>query len=332
MLINCREENKKTIEKLIPIQETFSIEKENDPQYSFYYPQDIKIDRDGNIYVLDTNNSRIQIFNRNGEYLRTIGEPGQGPGEFNKPESIYIDETENMIYISDTRNQRLQVFSLDGKFISLIKLNFAPQQVVLSNSNIYVTRFPSTMVYGNSPKSKSLIKKLDRNGNIINEFLIPLDTGYHLTNLLVNSITITTDENNNLICAYKLGINRIMKFDHKDNMVLEFKTIYKAWEWAKPGEFINISSEEDIEKLAYVVADIACDKENNIYILSGNLEKKKDGNFEKAREIYKFDPYGKYTGTLILPLKVQLIEFDKENHLFIIDHNFIIRKFKLLSK
>lgn len=328
---NCSKENGEIIEKIIPIQEVFSIEKDNDPQYSFYYPQDLKIDGNETIYVLDSNNSRIQIFNKNGEFLRTIGEPGQGPGQFNKPESIYIDEKEKTIYISDTRNRRIQLVTLDGNYLSLIKLNFAPQQVVLSNSNIYVTRFPSATAYGNSPKSKSLIKKIDRTGKIIDEFLMPLDTGYHLTNLLVNSLTITADENKNLICAFKLGINRIMKFDHEDNLALEFKTIYKAREWAPAGEFINITSEEEINKLAYVVSDVACDNENNIYVLSGNIEKLEDGNFEKANEIYKFDPSGKYTGTIILPVKANLIEFDKENHLFIIDHNFIIRKFKLLS-
>lgn len=331
IFVSCREKEKRVVEKIIPVQEILSLKRENAPRYSFYYPKDLNIDQKGNIYVVDTNNSRIQIFNQKGEYLRTIGEPGQGPAEFNKPESMFIDEKENKIYVSDTRNRRLQIFSSEGEFISLIKLNFAPQQVVLRNSMIYVTRFPSNMVFSRSQKSKSLIKKLNKNGEIMDEFLMPVDTGYPITNLLINSLSMTTDKKENLICAYNLGLNKIMKFNRKDTMVLKFKTIYKAVKWAKPGEFPNIISEEDINKLACVVSDITCDDKNNIYILAGNLTKKEDGSFEKAREIYRYDPGGRYTGTIILPSRAQVIALDRENHLFIIDQNFIIRKFKLVN-
>jgi len=329
--ITCREK-KDVIEFIIPIEEILSIEKESDPNYSLYFPQDLDVDREGNIYLVDTFNSRIQIFDKRGKYLKTIGRNGKGPLEFDKPEDIFIDKRKDRIYIADTRNLRIQVSSLKGKFITQYKLMFAPQQIVAIEPFMYVSRFPSNRVFGKGEKERYLIKKLDNKGKIIREFLMPVDTGYIIPNLLVNMLSITADRKENLICAHTFGVNRILKFDKEGNILFKFKTLYKASEWAKPNFFFNIDSEEDMDKFAYIVADIACDINNNIYVLSGNLKKNEDGVFEKGREIYKFNPSGKYSGTIILPVSGKIISFDEENGLYVIDEKFIIRKYNIIIK
>jgi len=48
----------------------------------FYEPQDIEIGKNGLIYILDSGNNRIHVFDNSGKYIRTIGKKGQGPGEF----------------------------------------------------------------------------------------------------------------------------------------------------------------------------------------------------------------------------------------------------------
>ena len=54
----------------------------DDDNYAFYRPATVLADSAGRIYVLDGGNARIQIFDANGEYLRTLGQAGSGPREF----------------------------------------------------------------------------------------------------------------------------------------------------------------------------------------------------------------------------------------------------------
>jgi len=79
---------------------------------SYYHgPYDIVVDGNGNVYVVDTENDRIQKFTSNGTYLNQWGDEGSGAGQFNDPIGIAVDENDN-IYIADTLNRRIQVFSL----------------------------------------------------------------------------------------------------------------------------------------------------------------------------------------------------------------------------
>src|SRR4030067_2621341 len=54
---------------------------EGDKNKLFHQPTYVIADQDENIYVLDSGNYRIQKFDKNANYLLTIGGQGQGPGE-----------------------------------------------------------------------------------------------------------------------------------------------------------------------------------------------------------------------------------------------------------
>lgn len=53
---------------------------------------DIGIDGEGNVYLLDAQLSEIKVFTADGEYLRTIGREGEGPGEFRRPSRMFFTE------------------------------------------------------------------------------------------------------------------------------------------------------------------------------------------------------------------------------------------------
>jgi streptogramin lyase len=60
---------------------------------------------------------RVQRFAPRGErFLDSFGHPGNGPGEFNRPEGLGID-SQDRLYVADSCNHRIQVFSGDGKFL-----------------------------------------------------------------------------------------------------------------------------------------------------------------------------------------------------------------------
>jgi uncharacterized protein (TIGR03663 family) len=87
-----------------------------EPQGAFYGPRDIAVDGEGNLFVADTGNKRIQKFDPNGEPLGQWGGEGSLPGQFLEPVGIAIDEQDN-VYVADTWNQRIQVF--DRGFLPL---------------------------------------------------------------------------------------------------------------------------------------------------------------------------------------------------------------------
>ena len=97
--------------------EDLSIGKENDDRYLFYGIRDIKVDADENIYVFEVKNRRVQKFDRNGQFLCTIGrQGGQGPGEFQMPNLIILDDKNGVVGIQDLRV--LKIFKKDGNYLN----------------------------------------------------------------------------------------------------------------------------------------------------------------------------------------------------------------------
>lgn len=107
----------------------------------FATPKDIAVDKEGNIYVADSKNNRIQKFNSAGNFILAFGKEGEGPGEFKEPCGIDVGPTGN-IYVADTWNGRVQVFSSTGSFLLEVGKDrglWGPRDVgVDSDGNIYI--------------------------------------------------------------------------------------------------------------------------------------------------------------------------------------------------
>jgi NHL repeat len=84
---------------------------------------DVAWDSAGNAYISDGYiNSRVAKVDKNGNWIKSWGEPGSQPGQFNTPHSIAID-AEDHIYVADRGNRRIQVFDRDGTFLRQITID-----------------------------------------------------------------------------------------------------------------------------------------------------------------------------------------------------------------
>ena len=83
----------------------------------FWGPRGLAIDPEGNLYVTDTGNKRVQKFTPEGQFLQAWGGAGIIPGSFEEPVGIDIDDQGN-IYVADTWNRRIQKFDADFTPIS----------------------------------------------------------------------------------------------------------------------------------------------------------------------------------------------------------------------
>jgi hypothetical protein len=77
----------------------------------FNEPSGVALDANGNIYVADRYNNRVQVFSNSGAYLTTIGgDWGSNVGRFCEPTGVDVDSAGN-VYIADHHNQRIQKYA-----------------------------------------------------------------------------------------------------------------------------------------------------------------------------------------------------------------------------
>jgi DNA-binding beta-propeller fold protein YncE len=80
-------------------------------------------DAAGNIYISDGYiNSRVAKYDKTGQFIKSFGERGGGPGQFHTPHGIGVDPQGN-VYVADRGNRRIQVFDGDGKFLRQITID-----------------------------------------------------------------------------------------------------------------------------------------------------------------------------------------------------------------
>jgi len=80
----------------------------------FSSPTNVAVDRQGNLYVADTWNYRVQIFDVTGKFVRMFGTQGDSPGEFLRPKGIAVD-SEGHIYVADAEFNCFQILSQQGR-------------------------------------------------------------------------------------------------------------------------------------------------------------------------------------------------------------------------
>lgn len=83
---------------------------------NFSLPTNVALDKDGNVYVTDTLNDRVEIFDADGNFISQIGTAGDGPGHFARPKGIAIDR-DGHLWVTDEVQSRVQVFNKQGQLL-----------------------------------------------------------------------------------------------------------------------------------------------------------------------------------------------------------------------
>ncbi|MBC8359502.1 MAG: 6-bladed beta-propeller [Candidatus Aminicenantes bacterium] len=76
----------------------------------------VVVDDDGNIYMLDGEEKKVKVFDREGKFIREFGKQGQGPGEFSLPILIQFSNKGELV-VEDPLNARIAFFTTEGKFL-----------------------------------------------------------------------------------------------------------------------------------------------------------------------------------------------------------------------
>jgi len=146
----------------------------------FDLPTDVAFDDAGNIYVSEYGeNNRIQVFDRDFNYLRGFGQIGGNDGDLARPQSIAI--VGDTLYVTDSCNHRIGVFKLDGTFVkNLGRSGSAPGEYRFpygleldADSQLIVTEFGNNRVQKIDRDTGAGLKSWGRTGRLAGELNYP---------------------------------------------------------------------------------------------------------------------------------------------------------------
>ena len=148
--------------QFIPV---LSLGKEGSSVGMFNGPWGVAVNSKDEIAVADCCNHRVQIFNSDGNYLRSFGRQGNKAGEFSYPTGITFHKNGN-IFVADQGNHRIQIFSGEGKYVGMFggKGSLDSQLChpwglsVDSDGNIIVADSNNQLIKIFSPDGKFLMK------------------------------------------------------------------------------------------------------------------------------------------------------------------------------
>lgn len=188
-----------------------------DDNILFYMPTAMAFDEEGHIYVLDSGNHRIQKFDADGRYLTTIGNQGQGPGEFQYPQSIDVDSN-GMLYVSESMNRRIQILNPEGKEQKTIKMiedsvglvrAFGSDQMLMGGAGLF--SFGIGMMDEEEKALPKFLKVLNMEGAVQRNFGEQQDFKDFLMNRMGNQFHFILDKSDNIYVAFDYQ-NRIEKY------------------------------------------------------------------------------------------------------------------------
>jgi tripartite motif-containing protein 71 len=173
-------------------------------------------DSQGNIYITDPGNYRIQKFDSNGNFLSSFGSYGSGDNQFNSYFFGLAVDSEDNVFVAYTYRHKIKKFDAEGNFLTEWgssgsadgQFEFPENLVIDSNDNIYVV-----------DENNNRVQKFDQDGNFITKWG-SYGTGDGQFNY-PESIGIDRDDNIFVVDTYS---NRIQKFDSDGNFLYKFGT------------------------------------------------------------------------------------------------------------
>lgn len=155
-------------------------------------PEGIAVDADDNIYVADSEQSVVVVFDRNGNFLRDIGKLGRNETLFHVPTGIAVDRTSHRLYVLDADRQKLFILDLQGNEIKRIGR-------YQGNDGIIDFAYPSDIAIGENKlaildNSGARVWVTDLDGNPQTSFSFPTP----LRPAMNDALGITMDANDNI--------------------------------------------------------------------------------------------------------------------------------------
>jgi uncharacterized protein (TIGR03663 family) len=172
-------------------------------------PRAVAADARGNVYVADTKNSRIDVFDGNGTFQRVLGVKGQGDGQLNEPCGVAVGP-DGTVYVADTWNHRVVRFGPNGQplpvWVDPERAFFGPRAVLLVQGSLYV-----------ADTGNKRIVRFDAGGKVTKTW----GTAGPDAGQFVEPVGLAADASGRVYVA-DTGNHRVQVFDAEGNFVRQF--------------------------------------------------------------------------------------------------------------
>ncbi|UCC41269.1 MAG: 6-bladed beta-propeller [Candidatus Aminicenantes bacterium] len=257
-----------------PVKTIWSISYFGDDDF-FHEVSDIEVDlKRSMIYIADSGNHRVLVFDFQGKLLKIIGKRGQGPAEFSKPTGIDILE-DSGVAVADFDNRRIQIFDKSWNFvktiitkgISVADLMFIGDKIFgISSSGLSGYRF----TLRSEKKTQPLVHILDKTGDIIQSISTDdFPDAHPFLRAIKNRVCLTLSHDDKLYLPY-FAMNLIQVFDLNGEKIeeferpLPFKPIApKLLQQSKNEGIVRMSVSSDA-----VTTDAQIGPDGNLYLLT----------------------------------------------------------------
>ena len=108
-----------------------------------YQPSRVVVDDEENIYISDRSDQAIKVFDKRGQYLKTIGAQGGGPGEFKSIGNMDV-LPDGRLFVMDYRSRRASIFDSEGEFLTsfnfrnyILAVYLTTDTSFTANENVY---------------------------------------------------------------------------------------------------------------------------------------------------------------------------------------------------
>jgi hypothetical protein len=184
---------------------------------SVYYPIDLKIDGDSNMFICDMSTFNIKKISQK-ELVKFGDGRGMGPKQM-----LNISDFEvfrDTIYVLDGQLRRISMYKTDGTFIKIKKMEIQIHKMAILDNYIILTNDPVN--------SDEYFSVLDRNFNYIKRFAARLDTTYEpITKPFIFEGVMTSDNGNKMFYGFTyFGV--IIYYNLKNGKLSYIRTIDKT--------------------------------------------------------------------------------------------------------
>lgn len=226
------------------------------------------------IYVSDTNNKRVLVFDLAGSPVFSFGEQGNKPGQFNFPYGISSDN-QGRIFVADLYNGTISIHDEKGEFLDYFAHQYSKDKVISSpgglriiEGKVYVTDIQTNKVLVFNLEGELLLE-IGEPGKGEGKFIAP------------NAITADSD---GYIYVVDTGNSRIQVFDNEGNFV---RMINGTPGGTGPSVMVNPRG-------------IGIDQRGFIYVVS-NLTHMVYGFTKEGEQMFVFGSMGEANGQFGLP-------------------------------
>ena len=297
-----------------------------DENYQLYKPGDIECDADGNLYILDFGNYRIQKYDKNGNYLATIGRAGQGPGEFHYPGSIEFDP-EGKLYVVEAIMDHILVLTPDGKEEKRITLDYKSDIFHFTNEGTIVGQgWGKWQKTENIARDNRLISLYDKEGKFIKEFGEIKDYHDNERTRIGNRVDLCVGIYYNIYVTFERQ-NRIEKYSSEGALIFRSDRALNY----------NVGFDKDksgiIPHFNRVSHNIGIDHHNRIWIQIYKKQMEKGDKPVDYLEFEIFDNGGVLIGKLPIPQNFNHMRIFNDR-LYLIDRNeeMCVYEYKIVEK